>query len=94
MSAQIPIRPVDTDEDAESVQVALLRAIPIERRLGVALRLSANIIGLARRGIARARPEASSQELKIRFVEVHYGADVATGLQNDLRQRNPSIDAG
>jgi hypothetical protein len=85
---RIAARSADTTEDAERVQVELLRATPVERRLGIALRLSATVIGLARRGIERADSTASSEERDIRFVELHYGAELAAGLRDELRRRH------
>ena len=49
MLGAIPARAADTAVDAERVQVALLRAAPVARRLHLALALSATIIGTARR---------------------------------------------
>ena len=88
MPRAIPGRPADTAPDAERVQVALLRAAPVARRLHVALGLSATIIGAARRALARAQPHASARELDLRFVELHYGADAAAGLRADLDRRD------
>lgn len=84
----IPARPADTTPDADRVQVDLLRAAPVARRLHLALQLSATVIGAARRALARAQPHASSRELDLRFVELHYGADVAAGLRADLDRRD------
>jgi hypothetical protein len=84
----IPPRPADTTPDAERVQVDLLRAAPVARRLHLALNLTATVIGAARRAIARAQPHASPRERDLRFVELHYGADVAAGLREDLDRRS------
>jgi len=84
----IPARPTDTAPDAERVQVNLLRAAPVARRLHLALSLSATVIGAARRALARAQPHASPRELDLRFVELHYGADVAAGLRAELDRRD------
>lgn len=86
-----PARSADTSPDAERVQVALLRAAPVARRLHLALGLSATVIGLARRALARAYPRASARELDLQFVQVHYGADVATGLRADLERRDSTL---
>jgi hypothetical protein len=88
MRQAIPARPADTSLDAERVQVALLRAAPVARRLHLALNLSATVIGAARRALVRAQPHASTRELDLRFVELHYGADVAAGLRVDLERRD------
>jgi hypothetical protein len=90
----IPPRPADTDADAERVQVNLLRAAPVARRLALALSLSATVIGAARRAIARSYPHASPRELDLRFVEVHYGAEMAAGLRADLERRDAAHPTG
>jgi hypothetical protein len=87
VARSIPARPADTTPDAERVQVDLLRAAPVARRLHLALQLSATVIGAARRAIARAHPQASPLELDLRFVDLHYGPDLAAGLRADLHRR-------
>ena len=88
MPRAIPPRPADTTPEAEAVQVTLLRAASVGRRLHLAFALSATVIGAARRAIARAHPNASTRELDVLFVELHYGADLAAGLQADLERRD------
>ena len=88
MPAAIPARPADTTPDAEDVQVALVRAAPLARRLHLAFSLSATIIGAARRALARSQPHVSPRELDLRFVELHYGRDLAEELRADLDRRD------
>ena len=88
MPGAIPPRPTDTALDAERVQVALLRAAPVARRLHLALALSATIIGAARRALARSQPQATHRELDVWFVELHYGAEVAEELRREFRCRD------
>jgi hypothetical protein len=83
----IPARPADTTPDAERVQVDLLRAASVARRLHTAFSLSATVMTLARRALARAQPHASPRELDRRFVELHYGAELAAGLRKELDRR-------
>ena len=90
----IPARPADTTPDAERVQVALFRAAPVARRLHVAFALSATIIGAARRALARSQPHASTRELDLRFVALHYGPDVAERLRADLDRRDSAHRPG
>jgi hypothetical protein len=87
MPPAIPSRPADTTADVERVQVALLRAASVSRRLRLAFGLSATAITLARRAIARAHPEASSEERDLLFVELHYGLNLARALRADLERR-------
>lgn len=90
MARSIPARPADTTVDAERVQVALLREASIPRRVSRAFGLSATVIGLARRSLARTHPSASSRDLALRFIQLHYGADLAAGVRQDLERRDRS----
>ena len=94
MADAIPARSADTSLDAKRVQVALMRAAPVARRLHVALAQSATIIGAARRALARAQPLASARELGLRFVELHYGANLAADLRADLDRRDATPQPG
>ena len=88
VAVNIPPRPSDTEPDADRVQVELLRAASVTRRLHLALSVTATVVGAARRGIALAHPQASRRELDLRFVEGHYGADLARALGADLERRD------
>jgi hypothetical protein len=79
----------DTDPDAERVQIGLLRQAGPTRRAALALSLSAQVIGLARRAIRRAIPAATEEEVGLRFVELHYGEDLAADLRRFLSARRP-----
>ena len=83
----IPARPEDTDPEAERVQVELLQAAPVARRLRLAISLSATVIRSARRALAAARPGASSEEIDLQFIELHYGKELAAAIRCDLRRR-------
>ena len=88
MPAAIRARPDDTDRDAERVQVALFRRATVARRLHLALGLSATVMSSARRALAAGRPQASAREHGLRFVELHYGAALASELRADLERRD------
>jgi hypothetical protein len=78
--AAMVARSADTDPEAEKVQIDLLRHAAPGRRAQMALSLSGEVIGLARRAIQRSRPEASQRELQLRFVELQYGRQLASEL--------------
>lgn len=84
MPHRLPARPADTERDAEARQIALLKAAGPSRRIDIALAFSATVIGLARRGIGRAMPEASECEVQLRFVELHYGRELADAVRRRL----------
>jgi hypothetical protein len=77
----------DTDPEAERVQLALLRAAPVARRLQVACDLSSLAVGLARRALRRAHPEADDGQLGLLFVRGHYGDELADALAGHLALR-------
>jgi hypothetical protein len=94
MPPAIRARPGDTTREAERVQVALFRRAPIARRLHLALGLSATVMSSARRALAAARPYASAREQDLRFVELHYGAALASELRADLERRDALAKRG
>ncbi len=80
-------RSADTDPDAERVQIELLRRAGPARRAAMALDLSAMVIDMARRAIRRNMPGASEEEVGVRFVELHYGSELAADLRRFLDAR-------
>ena len=77
----------DTDPEAERVQLELLRAAEPGRRARMALELSALVIALARRGLrATLPPGATEADAALRFVELHYGSELAEGVRRRLAQ--------
>lgn len=59
-------------------------------RAALALRLSDETIALARRAIARAWPELTPTQRDLKFVEVQYGAELASRLERWLNTRGRS----
>lgn len=53
----------------------------------MALALSAQVIGLARLAIRESQPGISESEVGLRFVELHYGRDLASDLRRYLAAR-------
>jgi hypothetical protein len=79
----------DTDEATERVHLLLLSRSSPGRRLDLALSLSATVVGLSQRGLARANPGLSPAELGLRFVERSYGDRLARELRAFLLTRTP-----
>jgi hypothetical protein len=77
-------RSADTDPEAEAVQMELLRRAGPARRAQMALDLSAQVIGLARRAIRRSHPPATETEIGILLVELLYGKELAAGVRRLL----------
>jgi hypothetical protein len=77
----------DTHPEAERVQIELLRNLTIAQRFALAQALSRRTRQLAMRAIRRANPEASEEEVRLIFVEIHYGKDLADRLRAYLSAR-------
>lgn len=85
MGSSMKARSPDTDPEAERVQIDLLRRAGVSRRAGLALSLSATVIGLARRAIRRSL--ATDEAVRLRFVELHYGCELASEVERYLAAR-------
>ena len=72
----------DTSAAAEHEQLRLLRAATIGRRARLAFSLTRTTLALARRALRRARPGASERDLRLVFVELHYGSALAGRLRH------------
>lgn len=79
----------DTAPEAAKVQIELLRKATIAERIAKARSLTAMTIGLSRRAIQRAHADWSPEEVDVKFVELHYGKELAAGLRKYLR-KHPS----
>ncbi len=67
----------DTSPEAENVQIELIRRCSVAERFAKVRSLTARTAGLSKRAIARANPDLSPQQLQIKFIELHYGKDLA-----------------
>ena len=75
----------DTDPEADRVHLALLRGASPARRLRLALSLSDSVIALSRGALGRGVPAGGEPvAAALRFVAVHYGADLAAGIGRRL----------
>lgn len=72
---------------ADRVQIELMRRATPGRRAELAGRLSADVKRLAERAIAEAFPELGEWDRKLKFVEIHYGRDLAARVARDLERR-------
>jgi hypothetical protein len=47
--------------------------------------MTAHMIALSRRALARARPDLGPADLAIEWVAIHYGAEIAEGMRRRRR---------
>ncbi len=77
----------DTSPEAERVQIELLRQATAAEKIAQMRSMTAMAVKLSRRAIARANPKLSSQEVDLKWVELHYGKKLARDLRNYLNDR-------
>jgi hypothetical protein len=77
----------DTTAEAHRVQIELLRKATVAERIAKARSLTAMAVGLSRRAIARAHPHWTPREVELKFVELHYGKQLAAELRTFLEER-------
>jgi len=73
-----------TAPDVLRLQADLLRRATPAHRLKLALSLTASVIELACAGIRRRSPGISDDAARLKFVEIHYGAELAHAVRARL----------
>lgn len=77
----------DTHPGAERAHINLLRQADIAKRFALLRSLSQTVIELSRRAIQKANPNLTETEVGLKFVEYHYGKDLATRVRNHLARQ-------
>jgi hypothetical protein len=72
---------------AEQAQIELFRRVTPQQRCELARSLTAGMMDLAHRAIERAYPELGPWAQRVKFVEVHYGAELARQFERWLVER-------
>ncbi len=67
----------DTDKDILKIQTEIFSQLPQEKRLEITFQLSSMAKNLSFNAIRKTNPEFSDEEIKIKFVELHYGKELA-----------------
>jgi hypothetical protein len=78
---------LDTDPQAEHVQIELIRRLSVAQRISLVRSLSRTTMFLSRRAIQRANPSMSEREVDLAFVELHYGKELAGRLRSYIENK-------
>ena len=78
----------DTNEKMEALQISLIRGASIAQRISLVRSLSKSTMLLSRRAIRRANPDLDKRELDLKFVEYHYGKELADRLRKYLDRKS------
>lgn len=82
----------DTSPDAERAQLERLRAMTPAQRMTVSRAMTRRNIRLSLRAIRRTQPDASDDDVKVTFIAVHYGRDLAERVRAELVRRRHGRD--
>lgn len=80
--------PSDTSPEAEQMQLRLLRDMSPAQRANLALELTSEVIRASKRAIARAYPSLTEREVGYRFIELHYGRELAEATRRHQEMRD------
>jgi len=68
---------IDTYPETERVLISLIRKESLSKKLSQTLSLSHTTIQLSKRAIARANKNLDIDQIKLLFINYHYGKDLA-----------------
>ena len=71
----------DTTPDAERVQLELVRRMTGSERADMAITLTNEVIRQSKVAIRHRFPELSEADLKLKFIELHYGRELAEAVR-------------
>ena len=55
--------------------------------MNLALRLSSEVMQASKRAIARTHPDLTAREVELRFIELHYGKELADAVREYYETR-------
>ena len=76
---------IDTSPEAERVLISLIRKKSISEKLSQICSLSQTIIQLSKRAIARANKDLDANQIKLLFINYHYGKDIADQVEKYIK---------
>lgn len=85
--ASVPNPTNDTAADAEAVLIECLRGIAPLERLRKGCAMSQRGRRLAMKAIRRRDPAADDAEVRVRYIELAYGPELAAGARRRLMDR-------
>lgn len=77
----------DTSPEAERVQIELVRKLSVAQRVALTRSLTRTVIQLSRRAIRNAHPHMDEDALRVKFVELNYGPELAEQFRAALARR-------
>lgn len=76
----------DTSPSAERMQIEAIRKMSVGRRVALMRKLTADTHQRAMTALHRARPDLDEIALRLWFIELNYGADLARKVEARMQQ--------
>ena len=77
----------DAHPRAQKVLIELLRKATVAQRADRAFSMSATVKELSMRAVARANPNDSEQEVKLKWADLHYGKDLTDRVREYIQAK-------
>jgi hypothetical protein len=77
----------DTSDDALAVQLEGFRRMSPTERVNKMCKLSASLRRMAMDAIRRRHPQDDQHEIRMKFIELTYGKELADSVRAQLRER-------
>ena len=78
----------DTTPEAESIVIRFLQDKPAEARLGDAVAASNRVARQCKEAIRRSNQDCSEEDIKLRFIALNYGQELADKVRSYLGKNN------
>ena len=77
----------DTSPEIERVQIELLRKMSPARKFNLVRSMTRTMIQASRANIQAMHPDADENELRLLFIELYYGKELADRVRVDVERR-------
>jgi hypothetical protein len=77
----------DTSDEAAAVQLEGMRRMSGTERTNKMCKLSSSLRRMAMDAIRRRHPEYDQHEIRLKFIELTYGKELADAVRDHLRER-------
>ena len=77
----------DTSPEIERVQIELLRKMSPARKFNLVRSMTRTMIQASRANIQAMHPDADENELRLLFIELYYGKELADRVRIDIERR-------
>ncbi len=78
----------DTSPEAYAVQLEILRQMTPEKRIQMTIAWSQQLRNMAMDAIRRCHPEFDDAEVRLKFIEITYGVELANNVRRFLLEKS------